>query len=83
MEALDGSGTPLATAPGRVSFPAGTGDARRDKESKRLEADLAKMEAKLSNPEFLEKAPPEVVANLEERAQAAREALDRLKDEPS
>ena len=83
VDALDGSGTPLATAPGRVSFPAGTGDARRDKERKRLEADLAKMEAKLSNPDFLEKAPPEVVANLEERAQGAREALDRLKDEPS
>ena len=83
VEALDGSGTPLATAPGRVSFPAGASDARRDKERKRLEADLAKMEAKLSNPDFLEKAPPEVVANLEERAQGAREALDRLKDEPS
>ena len=83
VEALDGLGTPLATAPGRVSFPAGTGDAPRDKKRKRLEADLAKMEAKLSNPDFLEKAPPEVVANLEERAQGAREALDRLKDEPS
>jgi len=72
-------GTPLAAAPGRVSFPAGAGDARRDKERKKLEEDLAKVEAKLDNPEFREKAPGEVVAGLEERATGLREALERLK----
>ena len=71
-------GTPLAAAPGRVSFPAGSGDARRAKERKRLEDDLAKMEAKLGNDQFREKAPADVVADLEARAQATREALGRL-----
>ena len=68
----------MASAPGRVSFPTGHGDARRDKECRRLQDDLTKMEAKLANEDFREKAPPEVVAKLEERAAAAREALDRL-----
>ena len=72
------AGTPLAAAPGRVSFPAGSGDARREKERKRLVDDLAKMEAKLANEQFRAKAPADVVAELEERAAAAREALDRL-----
>ncbi len=72
-------GTPLAAAPGRVSFPAGVGDARREKERKKLEEDLAKVEAKLDNPEFREKAPGEVVAGLEDRAAGLREALERLR----
>jgi valyl-tRNA synthetase len=71
-------GTPLAVAPGRVSFPAAKGDGRQANEKKRLEEDLARVEAKLANPEFREKAPPEVVANLEARAEAARMALERL-----
>ena len=76
---LEGQGTPLASAPGRVTFPSGQqGEARREKERRRLEADLAKMVAKLDNVDFREKAPPEVVANLEERAAGVREALDRL-----
>ena len=83
VDALEARGTPLAVAPGRVSFPAGAGDARRQKERKRLEEDRAKIEAKLANPEFMEKAPPEVIKNLEERVAAVREALDRLNDEPS
>jgi valyl-tRNA synthetase len=61
-----------------VSFPAGAGDARRRKDKKRLEEDRAKVEAKLANPEFMEKAPPEVIKNLEERLETIREALDRL-----
>src|SRR5713226_2277055 len=32
VDVLDAHGTPLAVAPGRVSFPAGSGDARREKE---------------------------------------------------
>jgi len=71
-------GTPLAAAAGRVRFPAARGDGRQEKEKRRLEEDLARVEAKLANPEFREKAPPEVVANLEARAEAARMALERL-----
>ncbi len=78
VDVLDAHGTPLAATGGRVSFPAGSGDARRQKEIRRLEEDLAKVEAKLANPEFREKAPPEVVANLEARGEAARVALERL-----
>jgi len=76
-------GTPLAAAPGRVSFPTGLGDARRGKERKRLEDDLAKVEAKLGNAQFRDKAPAEVVANLDDRAAGIREALDRLKEQDS
>jgi valyl-tRNA synthetase len=79
VDVLDAQGTPLAVAPGRVSFPAGSGGARRDKERKRLEDDLAKVEAKLANEEFQAKAPAEVKRNLEERAAVTREALERLK----
>jgi valyl-tRNA synthetase len=80
VDSLEG-GTPLAAAPGRVAFPSGEGDARRDKERRRLETDLAKVEAKLANADFREKAPPEIVANLEERADSIRVALERLRDQ--
>ena len=82
VDSLD-KGTPLAAAAGRVAFPAGAGDARRDKERKKLEDDLAKVEAKLDNPDFRDKAPAEVVAGLEDRATAIRESLDRLKGQDS
>jgi valyl-tRNA synthetase len=75
------TGTPLAAASGRVKFPSGTGDARQSKERKKLEDDLARIEAKLANPQFREKAPREVVADLEERADSIRLALERLKDQ--
>ncbi len=81
VNALEARGTPLAAAPGRVSFPAGAGDAHRQKEKRRLEEDIAKTEARLENPEFMAKAPPEVIKNLEERLQSMREALDRLNDQ--
>jgi valyl-tRNA synthetase len=79
VDATQAEGTPLAAAPGRVVFPTGQGDARRDKERKRLESDLEKTEAKLANEQFREKAPAEVVAELEDRAAGIREALERLK----
>jgi len=78
IDVMDGSGTPLAVAPGRVSFPAGTGDARREKERKRLEDDLAKVEARLANGDFQAKAPRQVIDTLQQRADDMREALDRL-----
>jgi valyl-tRNA synthetase len=74
-------GTALAMVPGRLIFPAGATDAKRDREMKRLEADLAKDEAKLANPAFREKAPADVVKNLEERAEATRAAIERLRSQ--
>ncbi|HET7419653.1 MAG TPA: valine--tRNA ligase [Candidatus Dormibacteraeota bacterium] len=71
--------TPLAVAPGRVSFPAGAGDARRQKELERMEKDLARQEDRLANPAFREKAPAEVVADLEQRRDALKAAIERLK----
>jgi valyl-tRNA synthetase len=61
-----------------VSFPAG---ARREKEQRRLEEDITKTEARLANPDFMAKAPPEVIKNLEERLESMREALRRLIDQ--
>jgi valyl-tRNA synthetase len=77
VKELDG-GTPLAIAPGRVSFPDAAGDAKVEKERRHIEDDLARVEARLANPDFREKAPAEVVSNLEERAAGLREALERL-----
>ena len=72
-------GVPLAATPGRVAFPSGgEGDARRKAELKRHKEELAKTEAKLANPEFRAKAPPEIVRKLEERAAELRAAIDRL-----
>ena len=83
VEDLD-HGMPLATAPGRVSLPAGDStkqaedDKRRQAELKRLTSDLDKTEAKLANPEFRANAPAEIVSKLEDRAAEIRAAIDRL-----
>jgi valyl-tRNA synthetase len=76
-------GTPLASVPARVTFPSGVGDgrqadAKRDAERARLKLDLAKTEAQLAKPEFLAKAPQEIVRKLEDRAAELRAAIDRL-----
>ena len=71
-------GTPLGAAAGRVSFPAGSGGDRRQPETRRLQSDLEKTEAKLANPEFRAKAPTEIVKKLEDRAAELRNAIDRL-----
>ncbi|HYL08696.1 MAG TPA: class I tRNA ligase family protein, partial [Candidatus Udaeobacter sp.] len=76
-------GTPIAVVPGRVKFPAAGGDARRQKEKKRYEEELVRAEAKLANPQFREKAPVDVVKELEERAQTIREAIQRLDQQDS
>jgi valyl-tRNA synthetase len=87
---VDGStafaaGTPLTSAPGRVSFPAGGSGKRaeedkgRQAELKRLQSDLEKTEAQLANPEFRAKAPADVVSKLEARAADLRAQIDRLK----
>jgi valyl-tRNA synthetase len=71
-------GIPLVTAEGRVSFPHGAGDSRRQAELRRLESDLAKTEGKLANSDFRTKAPPDIVKKLEDRAAELRSAIDRL-----
>jgi valyl-tRNA synthetase len=82
VDEMDG-GTPLTSAPARVSFPAGAkdsrqADAKRDAERARLKLDLVKTEAQLANPAFLAKAPQEIVRKLEDRAAELRAAIDRL-----
>jgi valyl-tRNA synthetase len=59
---------------------------RLQKELSRLDADIAKIEAKLGNADFLQRAPEEVVEEQRERKEEAearqrkiREALSRLK----
>jgi valyl-tRNA synthetase len=82
VDELEG-GTPLASAPGSVLFPAGAVDSRRESELKRLREDLTKTEAKLANPDFQAKAPAEVVTKLEDRAADIRAAIERLTPEES
>jgi valyl-tRNA synthetase len=82
VDHMDG-GTALASVPARVSFPSGAADtrqaeAKRESERARLKLDLAKTEAQLAKPEFLAKAPPEIVRKLEDRAAELRSAIDRL-----
>jgi valyl-tRNA synthetase len=72
-------GTPLSVAPGRVSFPSGAGDGRRQRELQRLSDDLAKTLDKLANPDFLANAPPEIVRKLQDRAAELRASIGRLK----
>ena len=81
VDDLEG-GTPLAAAPGRVSFPEGAGAdqaaVRRVKEVNRLKAELAKTEARLANPDFRTNAPPDVVKKLNDRGVELQAAIDRL-----
>jgi valyl-tRNA synthetase len=74
----EGEGIPLGAVPGRVSFPAGAGDSRRQAELRRLRVDLEKTEAKVANPDFRAKAPADIVRKLEDRAAELRAAIDRL-----
>jgi valyl-tRNA synthetase len=73
------TGTPLGAVAGRVSFPAGAGDGRRQAELKRLTADLAKTESKLADPDFQSKAPAEIVRKLKGRVTDLRAAIERLR----
>jgi valyl-tRNA synthetase len=73
-----GEGTPLGAVAGRVSFPEGAGDGRRQAELRRLKSDLEKTETKLGNPEVRANAPFDIVRKLEERAAELRAAIDRL-----
>jgi valyl-tRNA synthetase len=61
--------------------------ARLDKELAKADADIARCDAKLNNPKFMERAAEEVVEEEKEKRQEAvgrkvkiAEALERLKD---
>jgi valyl-tRNA synthetase len=54
--------------------------ARIDREKKRIEKDLAALEKKLGSPGFVDRAPPEVVAESRKQRDTLREALTRLEE---
>jgi valyl-tRNA synthetase len=54
--------------------------ARLAKEKGKLEADIAKIDAKLSNAEFLKKAPEEVVEEQNERREDAQSRLVKVRE---
>ena len=51
---------------------------RLDKEQEKTQSDLAKLEQRLSNPEFVERAKPEVVEREREQAAELRDRLVKL-----
>ena len=51
---------------------------RLDKESRKLETDIGKIDAKLGSPDFLRRAPEEVVEENRERRAEAQARLDKL-----
>ncbi|GIX27130.1 MAG: valine--tRNA ligase [Burkholderiales bacterium] len=53
--------------------------ARLAKELARVEAEIQKAQAKLANPNFVERAPAAVVAQERQRLEAFRDALDKLR----
>jgi valyl-tRNA synthetase len=57
----------------------GAEKARLDKEADKLEAEIFRIEKKLSNPKFVEKAPDEVVEGEREKAAEAGEKLDKVR----
>ena len=53
--------------------------ARLDKECRKLETDIGKIDAKLGSPDFLRRAPEEVVEENRERRAEAQARLDKLR----
>jgi len=75
---LTGPGTALAGAAARVEFPASRADAAVGAAARRrLEHELTRAEAKLSNPDFLDRAPAAVIEKERARLAEVRAALAR------
>jgi valyl-tRNA synthetase len=55
--------------------------ARIGKEIDRLQGEIGKAEAKLSNPSFVERAPAAVVEEMRKRLADLKQALRRLEDQ--
>ena len=76
---VSASAIALTCADARLELPVSEeAENRRRSETRRLRADLEKIEAKLSNPAFRDRAPAEVVAREEAKAAEVRSALVRL-----
>jgi valyl-tRNA synthetase len=70
---------PLAWGDASLELPVKSEDApRREAERRRLAEELAKVEAKLGNPAFRDRAPAEIVAKEKQKAADLRAALARL-----
>jgi valyl-tRNA synthetase len=54
---------------------------RLHKERLRLEAEIAKCEAKLANPDFIGRAPPLIVAQEKERLSRFRAMLEKINEQ--
>ncbi len=55
--------------------------ARLAKETEKIEKDLARIQGKLSNPAFVDKAPAAVVEKEREKVTAQQQALEKLQDQ--
>ena len=55
--------------------------ARLDKERKKLEQELARVEGKLSNEGFVKKAPPQLIAAEEEKREKFRDMLKKVEEQ--
>ena len=52
---------------------------RLQREQEKLQAETAKLEAQLGNPNFVDRAPPAVVAQERERLATFKATIDKLK----
>ena len=52
--------------------------ARKEKERKKIDAEMAKLNGQLNNPGFLSKAPEHLVASLKERQEELGRMLEKL-----
>jgi len=79
VDSLPPGATALVTGDARLELPVSDeSERRRQAELGRVRAELEKIEAKLANPTFRERAPAEIVAKEEARAAELRAALERL-----
>jgi valyl-tRNA synthetase len=54
---------------------------RLERETNKLEKDLARIQGKLNNKAFVDKAPAEVVEKEREKMQMQQQALEKLKEQ--